>query len=348
MKQSKVDPCVYFKILHGVIYLIVAVYVDDFLILWKIKSEKENIKRFLSSEFKMKDLGRAKQCVGLRISNDNQGNYYLDQELYINEIIKRFGMADCNPISTPSDPNTKLSLAMSPKTPEERAALANIPYQQLVGALLYLVQGTRPDIAFAVGDVSKYNTNFGGEHWTAAKKILRYLKGTSELKIKYCSQASSGIIGYSDADWASDPDKRRSCTGYVFKLQNGAVSWNSKRQPTVALSTTEAEYMSLTSASQEAIWLNMFGQELGNLLPNVPTIIYCDNRSALNLATNDNYQSRSKHIDIRYHFIREKVAVGMINVQHISTELMAADSLTKAVHGPKQQFCTSQMGLTKI
>lgn len=345
LKKSKVDPCVYVKQFEENIRLIVAVYVDDLLIFWKNEDDRNQIKRSLSNAFKMKDLGMAKICVGLRISRDKDGNYYLDQEKYILQILETFNMSNCHPVATPSDPGQKLCKDMSPKSKEEEEEMQQVPYQQLVGALLYLVQGTRPDIAFSVGDISRYNSCFGKAHWTAAKRILRYLKGTAGIKIKYVKAVKDGLSGYCDSDWASDIDKRRSCTGYVFCLQNGAISWGSRRQPTVALSTTEAEYMALSSAIQEALWLKQFGQELGNVLPNGPVTIQCDNMGAINLAKNDAFQARSKHIDIRYHFIRDCITELNIEVKYAPTEKMVADILTKPVPGAKHLYCIKGMGL---
>lgn len=155
-------------------------------------------------------------------------------------------------------------------------------------------QGTRPDLAHAVGTVSRFNSNPGKEHWTAVKRILRYLKGTIDLRLEFRKDAERNIIGYADADWAADIDERRSTTGYVFTLQDGAISWNSKKQATVALSTTEAEYMALTSATQEVMWLRGIAGEVG-LDITKPTVIYCDNRGAIDLSANANHSARTKH-----------------------------------------------------
>lgn len=254
-------------------------------------------------------------------------------------------MSECNPVATPSDTSQKLCKEMSPQSKAEEAEMEQVPFQQLVGALLYLVQGTRPDIAFAVGDVSRYNSCFGKAHWVAAKRILRYLKGTVGLKIQYSKAIKDGLYGYCDSDWASDVDKRRSCTGYVFCLQGGAISWGSRRQPTVALSSVEAEYMALSSAIQEAMWLKQFGLELGNILPDVPVIVKCDSMGAIHLAKNDAFSSRSKHIDIRCHFIRDCITGLNVDVIYTPTDRMVADALTKAVPGAKQIFCIKGMGL---
>ncbi|XP_037034243.1 secreted RxLR effector protein 161-like [Bradysia coprophila] len=190
----------------------------------------------------MKDLGRATNCVGIRITY-NQNSICLDQSTYIAEVLKRFGMADSKPVSTPSDVNQKLSMNATSNNEEDENITGKVPYQELVGCLLFIAQGTRPDIAFAVNDVSRFNQNHRAIHWKAVKRILRYLQGTIGCKLRYSKNGNQDLVGYTDSDWASDIDKRRSCSGNFFKLSGGAVSWYSKRQQTVALSTTEAEYM---------------------------------------------------------------------------------------------------------
>ncbi|XP_036322088.1 secreted RxLR effector protein 161-like [Rhagoletis pomonella] len=188
--------------------------------------------------------------------------------------------------------------------------LAKIPYQAAVGSLLYLAQCTRPDIAFAVNDVCGFNSNYNVSHWKAVKRIMRYLKGTRDYNLKYSSNGSPQLHGYSDADWAPDIDKRRSCTGYLFKMSNAAI----KRQPTVALSSTEVEYM--------AIWLKQLSGELdyggGSLFQ-----LYCDNQSAIKLAESDGFRLRSKYIDLKYHHLRETVEKGIISIKYIPTVELA-------------------------
>lgn len=294
----------------------------------------------------MKDLGEAQKCVGLKIERDSSGNYYLDQTTFIQSILERFDMTNCNPVSTSGDPNQKLSKQMCPATEIDRKKVENYPYQQLVGALLYLVQGSRPDISFAVSNVSRFNSCFGKGHWMAAKRILRYLKGTMKAKLKFSSECKSSIHGFTDSDWASDIDKRRSCSGYVFMLQNGAISWSSRYQPTVAQSTAEAEYMALAAATQEALWLKQFNQQLGCPIADEPILVICDNVGALYLSKNDAYLPRTKHIDVKHHFVRDCLSESKIRVQYITTNEMVADSLTKSINTNKQMFCARKMGLS--
>lgn len=190
--------------------------------------------------------------------------------------------------------------------------------------------------------VSRFNNCFSSAHWMAVKRILRYLKGTSHLKLAF-KKSNCTSFGYCDADWASDTDSRRSCTGYVFLRSNGAISWNSKQQPTVALSTAEAEYKGLSAATQEAMWIKQLEDEIFGL--NRPINIFCDNQSAINLADNNGYSARCKHIDIRHHFVRQVVIEKKCTIHHVSTEENAADALTKAL--PKQKFehCRKLFGL---
>lgn len=334
--KSRVDPCVYHT---ANCQLIIAIYVDDILIFWKNAELRDQLKSALSNAFKMKDMGTARSCVGFNITYDDSTNgIWLDQTKYTKDILTKFGMSECKPVSTPSDTNQKLSMEMC------KDSLTNVPYQEAVGSLLYLAQGTRPDIAFAVNDVSRFNSNHGQAHWTAVKRIFRYLKATTNYKLLY--SGSESLAGFSDADWASDVDKRRSCTGYVFTLCGGAISWGSKRQPTVALSSTEAEYMAMSSAVQEAFWLKQFGQNFDPSIRDQPISIACDNQSALALAETDCFRARSKHIDVRHHFIRDRIADRVVAVSYISTEKMVADNLTKAVPSSKHLFCCDGMGLS--
>ncbi|MGH7239999.1 MAG: Ty1/Copia family ribonuclease HI, partial [Candidatus Saccharimonadales bacterium] len=183
----------------------------------------------------------------------------LSQEGYIKKIVERYGMSYSKGVATPLDTGCKLSKRDGPSTPEAIAEMKNVPYQSAVGAIMYAMLGTRPDIAFAVTTLSQFTSNPGMPHWVALKRVLRYLNASANSKLVYsgCNgySAAPQLIGYCDADWASNVDDRRSTTGYVFMLAGGAISWKTKKQPTVALSSVEAEYMAATQATKEAIWL---------------------------------------------------------------------------------------------
>lgn len=333
LAKSMLDPCVYYTKDNS---LIIAIYVDDFLIFWRDAAVRDELKKKLSEKFQMKDMGQAKTCVGISIRFEDDG-ITIGQSTYAKEILARFGMADCKAASTPTDTSQKLSAKMV----QPGDVSIDVPFQEAVGSLLFLVQGTRPDLAFAVSDVSRFNKSHGVAHWTAVKRILRYLKGTIEYRIKY-KFSNEPINGFVDADWASDVDERRSCTGWLFKLAGGAVSWSCKRQKTVALSTAEAEYMAMASATQETVWLTQFLHSfkiVGGIL------LRGDNQSALDIAREDAFRQNTKHISIRYHFIREKVQSGAIVLDYVPTDENVADCLTKGVGVNKLQFCITAMGI---
>lgn len=340
--QSKLDPCIYHKVNGENNMLFVAIYVDDLLIFTNNQESKDYTKEELNKKFRMKDLGDLCYCIGIHVERDREkGIIYLDQKKYIQEVLNKFGMNDCKSVRTPMDMNANIH-----KNSEENKILHDIPYQEIIGCLLYISQVTRPDISFVINMLSKYNNKPEIEHWIALKRVMRYLKGTENYRLRYKKQPDESMThGYCDADWASSEDDRRSCTGYTFQFQGGSISWNSRRQPTIALSTTEAEYMSLSSCVQEALWLKQFQEELWPQLKNEAMVIYCDNQSCLKLAGTDGYHSRTKHIDVRHHFVREQVLGGCIQVRYIQTDQMVADALTKGTSHSKLEFCSSNMGL---
>lgn len=330
--QSDMDPCIY----HLTnLNLMVAIYVDDFLIFYKDEEQLKALMAVLCSRFRMKDMGPAKGCIGIRIKQTDKG-IELDQQVYVEEILKRFGMIDSKPIGNPCDINSKLI--------NETSGNIVVPYQQAIGCLLFLAQATRPDLAYAVHNVSRFNNNHGEAHWQAVKRIFRYLKATVGYKLVYCNGTELDLVGWTDADWASDIDGRKSVTGYVFIMSSGAISWRSTKQQSVALSSTEAEYMALAATVQEAIWLKQLCGELGIVLQHDQLPIYCDNQSAIKLAESAGFRPRTKHIDIRYHFLREQVERKNVMVKFVDTNKNIADVLTKPVTKEKLDYCSRNMG----
>jgi hypothetical protein len=216
-------------------------------------------------------------------------------------------------------------------------------YQSLIGSLLYAAMATRPDIAHAVGVLSRFNSAPNEAHMTAAKRVCRYLKGTNDLKLVYTGTIGCETIGYSDADWASNIDDRHSTSGNLFMIAGAAVSWLSKRQATVALSTAEAEYVALTSAVQEAVWMRRLLQSLGEEVKAVT--INEDNQGSIKMSHNPVMHSRTKHIDIRYHYVRETVSDGIIALKYCPTKDMIADILTKPLGKGRFEILREKMGL---
>jgi hypothetical protein len=209
---------------------------------------------------------------------------------------------------------------------------------------MYAMLATRPDLAFAVGVLSKHSATPGEEHWSALKRAYRYLRKTSDERLTFRGNGEINPRGFVDADWASDNNDRRSITGQVFLMAGGAVSWQSKKQDSVALSSTEAEYMAASSATREALWISTFLNEL-TIIPIQPISLLIDNQSAISLAKNAVFHSRTKHIAIRYHFIRERVESGEVKLEYVPTNLQVADVLTKPLGREKHERFVEGMGL---
>lgn len=322
LKRSTYDQCLYY-LTNKKDKLYVTIYVDDILIFSNNAEKEAELKATLCKSFKMKDLGNVSSILGIRVTrNEKFKTISIDQTRYIKEILQRFNMTECKPVSAPLDINQKISTEMSPKTRKEKEEMKDVPYREAIGALLFVARITRADITFPVNLLSRYCENPGEAHWGALKRIMRYLKGSMNMKITY-GEVSEELTAFSDADWASDLDERRSTTGYVFTLNGGAISWGCKKQPTVALSSTEAEYMAIVNTMQEAIWLRslhveIFG-ELGVINLNT------DNKGAIEFIKNNAYSPRTKHIDIKAAFIREKLNLGHFKLLYRNTNEMPAD-----------------------
>ena len=288
----------------------------------------------------MKDLGAATSYLGIRITRDRKRrSIWIDQEDYIHNALTRFNLLNTNDTKTPLPEGVHLVTATEPTPPEKLTQ-----YQQLIGTLLYASIGTRPDIAFAVTRLLRYNSNPTDEHHKYAQYILKYLKGTIKARIHYDGSSHAGLIGYSDSDWGENKDNRHSTSGQVFTLANGVISWHSRWQKTVALSVAEAEYMELAETAKQAAWLRSFSQEIGRS-PTHPTTICTDNQAAIFLATNPAQQTRIKHMDIRYHYIREQVEDQRVTICHIPGEDNPADLFTKPLGRIKVEKFKESIGL---
>lgn len=344
-KRCQKDTCIYVRRDRDKI-VVVAVYVDDLVILFNKNEWRDQLKLTLKKHFCMKDLGSATNVLGIQIEYDRKnGVIHLSQRKYAEQVLKRFNMNDSTPVKLPSDPNQRLTMEMAPSNKEQLEEMKNIPYQEAVGSILYLAQCTRPDISFSVTNVSQFNQNHGMAHWKAVKRILRYLKGTLDCKLTFTKNSNNlKLTGYTDADWGSSFWDFASCTGYVFKWHGGAVSWRCVKQKTKALSTAEAEYYALTEASKEALWLVELKDEILN--DNKPCIeIRSDNKGAIDLTKTISYSKNTKHISVRHYSLKDLVKNKEVLVKKISTDVMVADNLTKAVPIQKHQFCMREMGL---
>lgn len=257
---------------------------------------------------------------------------HLGQRAYIEKFLKEYDMWEVKPAMTPMD-HTSQPAPDNYKAPES----LRLRYQRVVASLIYCMLGTRPDIAFAVSVVSRFSSNPTVAQWDSVVRIFRYLRATLDLEL-VCTDTIGPLTGYTDADWAGDHETRRSTSGYIFTIGSAAISWSSKRQPMVALSTCEVEYIGQTQASKEAVWLQSLLAELSNVgersLPT--TVIYSDNQGAIALARIPQFHGRSKHIDIQNHYVREKIVDGTVELTYIDTSRQIADGLTKAL--PREPF----------
>ena len=241
-------------------------------------------------------------------------------------------MQDCKPVVCPEE-QIKLSMQQSPQNRSEETEMKDVPYAQLVGCIQYLVVCTRPDLAHAASQISRFMQNPGKEHWKAAKRVLRYLKGT--MKHRLCFPQSKGkamLVGFSDADHAGCPDTRRSHSGYIVKVNGTAVAWVSKRQKCVTLSSCESEYIAVCECAKQIVWMRRLLKELGKEQKGT-TSIFCDNQAAKALTENPIHHDRTKHIDMKYHYTRDLVEGGFIVVKHVPASDEEADILTKEYIG---------------
>jgi hypothetical protein len=351
-KACDADPCLYTKTTPNGDRMTVLVYVDDMLYSSTSDEMREEFDASIQQRFTVKLLGKATHYLGLRIRVGEDGSIFLDQQSKIESFLETNGFyntvenIELTPPSTHQTPHlvsTKLSKEQEPSTVEEREALLSNRrtarleyYRNILGGLIYFSIGTRPDISHAVSQVARYAANPGREHLMALEKICNYLKARPQKGILYkrTGESDDELHAFSDASWAEDVDSRRSTTGYITRMCGGAVSWNSKRQKSVATSTMEAEYVAAAEAVKEIIYVRQLVQHLGNPLKQ-PTVLFQDNQAALAAASHSTVNSRAKHIDIAYHFMRERCnpdrdQLFVVQNKHIGTKDQRADIFTKA------------------
>ena len=338
--QSTADPCVYYRI-TPTCFLIIAVWVDDGLVAGNSMDSIDDIVHYLNRKFEITAVP-ADLFVGIVITRDRPNNrIYLSIPQFIEKTLTKFRLSDAHPLSLPVlKGSPRLSSYSSPSTPAELTTMADIPFREVVGCIMYAALTVRIDIAFIAGQLAQHCQNPGMDHWKAAQRVLKYLASTRNHGLCFGGNVPSDntLIGYSDADYAGDPDTRRSTSGYVFILNGGAVTWSSRRQPIVALSTMQSEYIAASDSTREAVWLRRLLGNLGSTQMS-PTALRCDNESAIGLAYNPLAHKGSKHIEVRYHYIREQVINKTIELGYVNTCKQIADVLTKAVDGETFASC---------
>ena len=307
--------------------LIVAIYVDDLLFTGNNEKLINEFRHEMMERYEMSDMGLLRYFLGIEIHQDEDGVFRY-QRKYAENILKKERMLGCNVVATPLVVNEKL------KKEDGGKKVDATHYRSLVGKLLYLT-ATRPDIMFSTSLLSRFMNNPSYIHLGVAKRVLRYIQGTMELGIKFWKNTEIKLIGFCDSDWGGCADDMKSTSGFAFSLGSGVFSWCSKKQQTVAQSSAEAEYVSASLATSHAIWLKRILEDMGEKQEQVTTL-HCDNKSAIAMAKNPVHHSRSKHIALKHHFIREAIEDGEIQLEFCRSEQQLADLFTKAL--PKEKF----------
>jgi hypothetical protein len=319
----------------------IAVYVDDLLIVGPSVAEIKKIKRSLRNRFQMTDIGPCSYYLGMSVQRDRQNRIlYLSQEAYIDKVAHQFGINNGAPVSTPIETSPLPENSPEYSCPPDQ----RIIYQRIVGSLMYIMLGSRGDVAYAVSMASRYLANPGPQHMKLARRILRYLHGTKGLRLTYKGRPQM-LKGFTDADWGGCRDTRRSTAGYLFNIGSGAISWQSKRQSVVALSTCEAEFLGQTQATKEAVWLRRLLNELNMSQGIAATIICGDNQGAIALSSNPQYHSRTKHMEIQRKWQGEVQDLGTVELKYIPTTEQIADGFTKPLARERFEWFRRGLGI---
>jgi hypothetical protein len=358
LQQSTADSCVWVKYEQGNLTAAIAVHVDDILITGR-QTEVLKIKTGLQKAFTMKDLGQLSWYLGVRFTW-TRNNVYLSQEAYTKDVLERHRMSDCNPRKTPAVPKSKLTKPKEPITAEEQEWLnqsgkTTTEYNSIVGAIRYLADRTRPDITEAVGQLARHLRDPRREHWVAVKTLLGYLKNTQKFGLRFSKESSPKvksskncqIMGYSDSDWAGDPDDYSSTSGYVFMYCGGAISWASKKQQdNIARSSAEAEIIALDLASREGLWLRKLKSDF--CIPGNPTVIREDNQAAIAISEKHARTQRTKHFNVKYSAIRHDIGKDRFSVEPVASADNVADAFTKSLGRVKLQEFRTAMGIVEV
>jgi histone deacetylase 1/2 len=339
-KASKADTSLFF-LSKGGITMFVLVYVDDIIVASSTEQATSLLLRDLKEQFALKDLGELHYFLGIEVHKTN-GGILLTQEKYASNLLKRVGMVDCKPVNTPLSTSEKLSLYEG--TP--LGAQDTTRYRSIVGALQYLTL-TRPDISFAVNKVCQFLHAPTTVHWEAVKRILRYIKQCTGLGLKIHRSAFTLVSAFSDADWAGCVDDRKSTGGFAVFLGTNLVSWGARKQSIVSGSSTEAEYKAIANATAEVMWIQTLLHEIGVKSPNAAKL-WCDNLGATYLSSNPVFHARTKHIEVDYHFVRDRVKQKRFEIDFVSSKDQVADGFTKALPVRLVENFKINLNLTKL
>ena len=317
---------------------------DDFILFTKDINNIKELKKDISKYLDIQDLGEAKYFLGIEIQRDrDKKEIKLNQKAFLEKNLKRFNLESLKEALTPSIIGNNLVANPNKATLEETRL-----FQQQIGSLMYLMTQTRPDIAYSLGNLARYMSNLSKEHFLALSRLWAYLKRTKDLGLSFSPNKDIKLSSYCDSDWGGDKETRKSTTGYLFLIGNTPISWASKLQKTVALSSCEAEYIALKEAIKELSYLKIIFSKVPLLKDIFNNKIYTDSQSAIKLAKNPIYSPRTKYIDIQYHYIRESIKNGLVTLDYISTNSQLADSFTKPIPGPKWSYFLENINLRPL
>lgn len=339
-EQGRSDACLFTKKLESGELVYVLIYVDDMIVASVSEAEVDKVEKLLKKRISLSSLGEVSHFLGIRVTKDKDGFYALDQQTYVAKVASRFKLDKAKGSKVPMDVGYYRSREGS------KLLSSNSDYRSLVGALLYVAVNTRPDVAACVSILSRKISEPSEVDWTELKRVVRYLLLTSDYKLRLSvnRQERMVLLGYSDADWGGDPTDRKSVTGYVFQLNQSSICWASRKQTAISLSSMEAEYVALSEACKELVWLRRLLEEIG-VKQNGPTTVYEDNTSCIEFVGVDRQSRRSKHIDTRIFYARNLCEQGVVSVQYCSSESMMADVLTKPLGAAKQRRFAEMLGL---
>jgi len=342
--RSQVDQAVYYRRTSEE-HTVITVSVDDMAVMSKHPKHILKFKDQLRTRFEISDLGELTWLLGLKVERDQTARTItLSQEAYINTVLEQFHLEEANPVTMPMETGAVLTKDKDHLTGTQLKISEYSPYQRAIGSLMYAATSTRPDIAFAVSMLSQFMRDPTHAHWEAAKRVMRYLKGMKDLKLTL-GAGEEGLQAFVDADWASQPH-RHSISGYVVLLHGSPVAWSARKQSLIALSTAEAEYITLTSVAREVLYIQALLDELYEPIK-AATIVHCDNQGAIALASNNKYHARTKHIDIRYHFVRALIQNQDLVLQYVPMDENLADAFTKPLPRPCLEILRGKMNISR-
>ncbi|KFD63722.1 hypothetical protein M514_24075 [Trichuris suis] len=317
----------------------VLLYVDDLLVAGESEAITRNVGAQLNKHFITKDLGKVSNYLGIQIERKEDGTFLLHQRCKIEQLLEKLGMSEVKPKGTPMETGY-LSTMNESNVPLPN----NVKYRQVIGSLLYIATVSRPDIALAVGLLCRRVESPTEYDWKSAKRVLRYLAGTKELKLCLSAMSNPVLQGYVDADWAGDRTDRKSTSAYLFQFGESIISWSTKKQTTVALSSTEAEYIAMAEPCKELLWLRQLLEDFGIPQMNATTI-FEDNQGCICLVESERFTDRTKHISVKYHLLKDLRERGIIDVKYCPSDQMMADALTKPVSKEQLNRFARQIGL---